>query len=453
MKKKVYGIILASGKGTRLKNAIPKQFIKIAGKTIIEHTLDIFQKHEKIDEIIVVMEPSCRNNMEEIMLKNNYTKISRILNGGATRRESSSIGVNSIPEEDAKILIHDAVRPFISEDIIDHCIEALNRYDAVDVAIPATDTIIKINDKNCIESVPERKQMMQGQTPQAFNLKTIKKAHMLATQDNNESVTDDCSLVLKYNLADIYIVKGDTKNIKITYVEDVVYADKIFQLKNELLNCKITPEKLKDKVLVIFGASKGIGKAIEEEAKKYNTRTYGFSRQNGVDISNFSAVEEALKKVYEKEKKIDFIVNTAAVLKVGKLEDRDITELSEEIAINYMGSINVVKASIKYLKESHGSILLFTSSSYTRGRALYSSYSSTKAAIVNLTQATAEELMPYNIKINAINPERTSTPMRWANFGKEPEESLLKADKVAKTSLNALLSDITGQVIYVRRDN
>ena len=96
-------------------------------------------------------------------------------------------------------------------------------------------------------------------------------------------------------------------------------------------------------------------------------------------------------------------------------------------------------------------ILLFTSSSYTRGRALYSTYSSTKAGIVNLVQALSEELLPDRIRINTINPERKATAMRYGAFGKEPEDTLLKAEQVAEVSLRTLLSDLTGQVVDVRR--
>ena len=141
------------------------------------------------------------------------------------------------------------------------------------------------------------------------------------------------------------------------------------------------------------------------------------------------------------------------MLKMGKLVERNIEDIEEDIRVNYLGSINVVKASIPYLKESKGSVQLYTSSSYTRGRALYSTYSSTRAGIVNLIQALAEELYSDDIRINVINPERTATPMRCRAFGKEPEGSLLKPEKVAEASLKTLISDLTGQVIDVRRDN
>ena len=105
----------------------------------------------------------------------------------------------------------------------------------------------------------------------------------------------------------------------------------------------------------------------------------------------------------------------------------------------------------KYLKESNGGLLLFTSSSYTRGRAEYSLYSSSKAAVVNLVQALSEEWIDYGVSINCVNPERTQTPMRTENFGIEDPSTLLGAETVAVSSLNILYSDLTGCVYDVRR--
>ncbi len=137
---------------------------------------------------------------------------------------------------------------------------------------------------------------------------------------------------------------------------------------------------------------------------------------------------------------------------MGKIENRNIEDIIRDVNINYIGSINVLKSAIPYLKLSKGSFLLFASSSYTRGRADFAIYSSSKAALVNLTQAVAEELQNDNIKINIINPERTATPMRFENFGAEPEGSLLNPKTVAIASLLTILSDLSGQVVNVTRD-
>lgn len=444
---KNYGIILASGNGNRYGNELPKQFVKIAGKTVLEHTVEIFEKSEFIDEIILIITPQYRHFVQEILLKNNYKKITKLLNGGETRKESSSIGINSIEDEEANVIIHDCARLFLTQKIIRDCVEALKKYDAIDVAIPSADTIIKVKE-NIIENIPSRAELKRGQTPQCFKLSLIKKAHEISKNDNN--FTDDCGLIVKYNLAKVYVVEGDVENIKVTYPSDIFMADRLFQIRSNTYPEMQSLEKLKDKVIVIFGGTSGIGACIGDLGKKYGAKVFIVSKSNGCDIVDYLSVENYLKIVYDKTGKIDYVVNSAGVLKMGKLSERNIEDIMSDININYAGSVNVAKASIPYLKETKGALQLFTSSSYTRGRALYSTYSSVKAAIVNLTQALAEELYNDNVRVNVINPERTATPMRFKAFGKEPPESLLLPEKVAEASLKTLLSDFTGQIIDVK---
>ena len=445
-----YGIILASGTGTRYKSDIPKQFVKIAGKTVLEHTLDIFEKNDLIHRIILVITPDYRQMTEEILLKNNYTKIVKLLNGGETRKESSYIGISSIEEAEANVIIHDCARPFLSDNIIENCVNALQKYDAVDVAIPSADTIIKV-ENNIIKSIPDRKTLMRGQTPQAFKLSVIKKAHELSLNESN--FTDDCGLVVKHNLGQVYVVKGEEENIKITYPSDIYMADRLFQIKSTIYPQKQDLTKMNDKVLVVFGGTSGIGEAISQIAEKYGANVFVSSTRTGTDIRDYKKVQQFLESVNNKAGKIDYVVNTAGILKIGKLSDREIEDIRNDIDINYIGSINIAKASIPYLQKTKGGILMFASSSYTRGRALYSTYSSTKAGIVNLVQALSEELMSDGIRINTINPERTATPMRFKAFGNEPKESLLEVKQVAEASLKTLLSKLTGQVIDIRRNS
>ena len=443
-------IILASGKGERTGLDIPKQFIKIAGKTVIEHTIDHFEKNEMIDKIIIVAHLNYINFIKELVIKNKYKKISKILAGGKDRRESSYIGICSVEEHDAKILIHDAVRPFVSDDIIKNCLEKLDFYDAVDVAIESPDTLIETDDNNIIKSIPLRKYFKRGQTPQAFKLQTIKKAHELANSDHNVDVTDDCGLILRYNLCDVYVVKGDDFNHKITYPIDVAIADKLFQLKT-VKSSSLNINNLNKKVIVVFGASKGIGRAIVDLASQYGAIVYGFSRSTSVDICNPNNIKKALDNIISQNGRIDYIVNTAAILRMGQLSCREFDDIYNEININYIGSVNIAKIAYEYLKESHGSLTLFTSSSYTRGRALYSIYSSTKAALVNFVQSLSEEWMNDGIKINIINPERTATPMRFENFGNEPLNTLLSPEMVANCTLNTMIAEYTGQIIDVKK--
>ncbi len=224
---KTYAVILASGTGKRTGLTTPKQFLKIGEKTIIEHTINAFEQNEQIDEIIIVTNPDYINLTKNLIKQNCFKKIKTILPGGKTRQESSYIGICAIKEDDGKVLIHDAARPFVSTRIINECIKALDTYKAVNVAIESTDTILEVNDRNIIEGIPERKYLKHAQTPQGFNLKLIKKAHELA---KNLNVTDDSSLVVKLKLADVYVISGEESNIKITHPTDFIIADAI--LKN-----------------------------------------------------------------------------------------------------------------------------------------------------------------------------------------------------------------------------
>jgi len=455
--KKTQVIILAGGSGNRFGGVLPKQFIKIAGKTVIEHTIECFERHNLVDSILIVINPEFYDFMNEILLKNNFNKVKKILKGGKTRQDSSYIGLNGCDKDTDFVLFHDAVRPFVSERIITDIIEALKYYEAVDVAIPAADTIIKVNSDKIIEDIPKRQYLMRGQTPQGFRLSLIKNAYEIYMKNSSISVTDDCGLIVKYNLAPVYVVQGEEKNIKITYPEDVFMADKLFQV-NSISSVEMARDEeqykkdLKNRVIVVFGYSSGIGKEIYDMAKHYGAIVYGFSRSNGVDVSNYTQVKESLNNVYKKEGKINDIINTTGILGISKLDVMKQEDIIEQVQTNYIGSINVTKAGISYLKETKGSIVLFTSSSYTRGRSMYSIYSSTKAAVVNFTQAMGEELYQEGIRINVINPERTKTPMRLKNFGYEKEDTLLSPKKVALATIDTILSDFTGQVIDVRRD-
>ncbi len=226
---KSYALILASGKGKRYGTDTPKQFIKIMGKTILEHSIEAFEKNPLIDEITVVITPEYKMQAEDIIKNNNYKKVKNIINGGIERKDSSYLGVMSIAEnckEEVNVLIHDCARPLVSQNIISNCIEALKNHEAVNVAVPLTDTVFKIND-NHIDKLLNRAELMRSQTPQCFRLSLIKKAHELSK--NDKDFTDDCALVVKHNMAEVFVINGDIENIKITYPIDYFIAEKLFQ--------------------------------------------------------------------------------------------------------------------------------------------------------------------------------------------------------------------------------
>ena len=214
-------LLLASGIGSRCGLDYPKQFAAINGKTILEYSIDVFENHNLIDEIIIVTNPEYKNKVQE--LTKSYKKVSCVIEGGKERKDSSYNGISVIQDNEANVLIHDAVRPLISENIITDCINSLASYNAVCSAIPSTDTIFLIDDEDNIISIPKRKMLRRAQTFQCFKLSVIKEAHLKARKDINCSVTDDCGLIMNYTNEKIHIIEGDINNIKITYPEDIEF--------------------------------------------------------------------------------------------------------------------------------------------------------------------------------------------------------------------------------------
>jgi 2-C-methyl-D-erythritol 4-phosphate cytidylyltransferase len=453
------GVVLAGGVGQRVGLNTPKQLIKIAGRTILEHTLALFNGSPEIDEIVVLMTPGFTGAVREIVDRCGFGKVGQIVEGGASRTESTWRALQALGSEECNVLLHDAVRPLLEPRIITECVRALQTYSAVDVAIPSSDTVVVAAPGprgEIIRDVPDRSLLRRGQTPQCFRLSVIREAYERAFADpafDLQPATDDCGVVLRY-LPDvpIYIVPGSEHNMKVTHPVDVYIADKLFQLAaaaGPIPSPRDYREALDGRSVVVFGGSYGIGADIVELATGHGAQVHSFSRtQNGVRVEDFDAVAKALAQVGP----IDYVVNTAGVLHMGKLAEVTDETISDTVGVNYLGPINVARAAYPHLRETSGHLLLYTSSSYTRGRADYSLYSSTKAAVVNLTQALADEWAPDGIRVNCVNPERTSTPMRERAFGEEPADTLLSPRAVAQTSLDVLISDLTGQVIDVRLD-
>lgn len=450
---KSVAVILASGNGTRFGAKIPKQFIKLAGKPVILYTLETFQKTKCIDEIIIVTNDDYIDFVSALVTDNSLGKVSKVICGGKERYESSWSAIQAI-EGDCNIIFHDAVRPFVSERIIKDCVLALEKWNAVDVVVDPTDTIVKIKG-DTLMSIPDRRFLARGQTPQAFKKSIIEKAYQKFLNEDNKIASDDCGILLRYLPAEpVFIVKGEESNFKITHQQDIYLADNI--IKDGLLRQSDEGQEyiekcLNDKVIVIFGGSSGIGESIFVKAKSYGANAYSLSRTNGCDITKYDQIVDALQEIFKIEGRIDYIVNTVGLLIKKPLEFMCDDDILTSCSVNYIGAINVAKSGYKYLKNSHGMLLNFTSSSYTRGRAGYSLYSSSKAAIVNLTQALSEEWMGVDIRVNCVNPERTDTPMRRKSFGIEPKESLLTAEQVADISLSVMSSNYSGQIVTVRK--
>jgi 2-C-methyl-D-erythritol 4-phosphate cytidylyltransferase len=220
-------IVLAGGKGTRMGADTPKQYMEIIGKPILAHTLSRFQESDIVDEIILVV-PSTDIGYCEAEIKNRYSlsKISNIVCGGSDRQESAYNGLKAVTNTDSVIMVHDGVRPFTDCELIKNVYEAACTLGAVIPAVKITDTIKVSPDGHRVSKTIDRENLMAVQTPQAFHYEILQNAYIKAARDGYKG-TDDASLA-EYAGYDVYLVKGDKKNIKITTADDFLYAGYIF---------------------------------------------------------------------------------------------------------------------------------------------------------------------------------------------------------------------------------
>ena len=246
-------VILAGGTGSRMYNEavrsagsrsalLPKQFMLLAGRAVIEYSLETFCNHAAIDEVAVVIHPEWRRRMEEIAAIGKWEKLTKIIDGGSERYMSSLNAIMAYIDEpdDTNLLLHDAARPMISVEIVDRVVSALERHEAVGVAVPSTDTVWEVHpDMNgewgmesaelyvprFVARIPERRLMWRAQTPQAFRLPLIRDAYQRALQDPQFQATDDCGVVRKYMPGTkITVVEGDERNLKVTTLQDIALA-------------------------------------------------------------------------------------------------------------------------------------------------------------------------------------------------------------------------------------
>jgi 2-C-methyl-D-erythritol 4-phosphate cytidylyltransferase len=217
-------VIMAAGKGTRTDADVPKQFLPLQGKLVLEWAVDAFDSHPGIDQVAIVAAREEVSRVQEIIDKNDWKKVTKIITGGEQRHQSSYAAVQAFSNRpDDNLILHDAARPLVSRQIITHVLEALNKYRAVGVAVPVTDTLFFTGPGgDHIVRVPDRSLFQRAQTHQAFRIEVIQKAYGYAMDDRGFSATDDCGVVRRYLYREkIYIVKGEEKNTKITYPEDM----------------------------------------------------------------------------------------------------------------------------------------------------------------------------------------------------------------------------------------
>lgn len=222
-------VVLAGGSGQRFGAALPKQFLPLAGRTVMEYSVEAFERNEGIDEVVVVMHADHLGQMQEMVDRNGWRKVRKLLPGGAERYLSTLAAIKAYEGVDSvNLIFHDAARPAVSQRIVNDVVTALQTQPAVAVAIPATDTVFEVTDDGGrITGIPVRSRLRCAQTPQAFRIDVIREAYRRALLDPEFTSTDDCGVLLRYcPEVPISIVPGEVSNRKLTYPDDAAILER-----------------------------------------------------------------------------------------------------------------------------------------------------------------------------------------------------------------------------------
>ncbi|GAA0852452.1 bifunctional cytidylyltransferase/SDR family oxidoreductase [Streptosporangium amethystogenes subsp. fukuiense] len=438
------GVVLAGGVGRRVGLGTPKQLLEVAGRTILEHTLALFEEAPEIDEVIVLMAPGFTGEVERIVERNGFAKVSQVLEGGQSRPETTWRALRALGPRECDVLLHDAVRPLADRRIIADCVEALRTCSAVEVAIPSSDTIVVTSqgpDGEIVRDVPDRATLRRVQTPQCFRLSVIREAYQRAFADpgfGDRPPTDDCGVLLRYlPEVPIHVVTGSERNMKVTHPVDLLIADTLLRLAASdvpAASALALREAMEGRTVVVFGA----GAEVAELAGEYGARVFRFPGPSGlpgalegVRVEDPGAVADALAHAAKEAGGIDYVVNAPGAAPSGRLDAVDDTAIAESVNVHHLGPVNIARAALPHLRETRGH-LLFHAPARVEG-ADDGLRSAAGAAVAGLTRALAGEWACCGVRVNCVVPGRSDAPRT-----------------VARTSLDVLASGVTGQVVDAR---
>ncbi len=415
---RIHALLLAGGEGDRFGADIPKQFVRLAGEQILVRSVRGVAA-AGVDRLVVVSHPGWVAETEATLARAGLAIPTSVVAGGATRNESTRNGLGSLDAaDDDVVLVHDAVRPLVPVEVVRRSIAPIvaGDADATDTVIPSADTLVIVDGDRVVE-IPDRSRYRRGQTPQVFRVGVLRAAYAAAEAAGDLSATDDCSLVLRYvpgvRLA---AVAGDEVNLKITTRIDMVMADRMLQMRmlesGPDAAAPAPARTLAGSRILVVGGTHGIGSAIATVARAQGARVAVDGRSIGLDVRDVEVVRSHVATAAATLGGLDHVICTAGVLRIGAVATADAADIAEVIDVNVTGTLNVARAAHEHLSRTRGSFTAFASSSFTVGRPGYVAYSASKAAVVNLVQGLAEEWSDDGIRVNAISPERTDTPMR-----------------------------------------
>lgn len=422
------GIILAAGHSTRFGGYINKQYLKLNGKEVVSYSIAKMKECNLIDEIILVVD---NDEFESKYIENKY-KVNTILGG---KRRNTSIRkaidyINKKYKKVDKVIFHDSVRPLIEKKQFDKYLEFLDEYEAVITTNEITDALATRN----LEGV-ERSDYMLVQTPEAFRFKCI--------LDYDEKDTS-LAIINQYKNLNIKQINQNLYNMKITHPEDLFMAEQLSRLTYTYSNSKNNLDISSIKNVLLFGSSGGIGKVIKKHLQQNNINVMAPNRKE-CDLLDLKVSD---LKNYTRDIVPDVIINAAASYsddKSGILEQFD-----EIFKVNLKSNLVIIEYAKTLNKRVN--IIVFSSSSSTKGRVGLTNYSASKSALNSIVESLAPTLIENGIVINALAPEKVKTPLiEKLHKTKINDRELLSPKDIIENINYYMITNDSGNIEQIRK--
>lgn len=222
----VVAVVPAAGKGLRMGGAVPKQFLALGGEPVVVHSLRVFEASSVVDQIILaVPQPDLDYCLNHLIPGFGFTKITKVVVGGKERQDSVRHALEHVPNETEIVVVHDAVRPFLTERMVGDTVEAARRVGGAIVALPMRDTVKQVGAQGYVERTVDRRPLWLAQTPQAFRFDRLLTVHRKAHAEGVHA-TDDAFL-FEWAGYPVVVVEGSGENIKVTRPEDMIVGEAI----------------------------------------------------------------------------------------------------------------------------------------------------------------------------------------------------------------------------------